>query len=758
MIVAPTDDEAKKLRRCLESVAPHVDEVCITITGKNELVEKVAKTFNAKISYFEWVDDFAKARTYSFEQATGDWILWLDADDVLRGANKLRQYVDIADQHNVDGFVFKYHYGHDEHGNLIETHWKCQMVKNDGHAEWKGAIHEDILPKRAANWTKIQDVIRVHTATKEENDGHYERNRAILERETKENPKEPRNWFYLGRTLLGMGEYERVIECLSKYLELSGWDQERYEARMMIGEAYMKLGNNRTALMAFNDATLEYEGAPDAYIYKARVYVGQEDWEQALTNLEIAGALKGRGVIVENPTLYQRDLPALAALCLIRLNRPDEALKLAQNAAKFSKDKHVAELLTLAKDLATQKVLADTYVKLGNWLFKNDMKEQLSTLVDSVPDSIADDPQILELRFAAKEPKKWPKKSVAVFCGPSVESWDGNSINNGGIGGSETAVIELSKRFVKKGYDVVVYSRCDAPAKGAEIDGVKYMNYWTIDKRDEFDVLILWRNIGAADYAWNARKLILDLHDVSFINEFTEDRINRLDHIFVKSQYHKSLYPMIPDEKFVVVGNGIDLSRFEGDETRNKNRFVYTSAPNRGLEALLQMWPKIKQEIPEAQLHVYYGWQTFYESEKHNPERRQWIDKLRQMLEQDGIVNHGRVDQKTLAKHLQQSSLWLYPTDFPEIHCITALEMQAAGVYPITTGFAALAETQKTGVKLPGDPYDETWQAKYTEEVVDAYMELATGGLEDQIKEGLEFVKSNQWGNVADIWMETIKP
>lgn len=751
MIVKPDTDEAKKLRRALTSVMGRFDEIVITQAGKerSKEVEEVCADFGAKVDFFEWVDDFAAARNHNFAQATGDWIMWLDADDILVGGDKLEQYLALANDKNIDGFGLLYHYGYDDNGNLTEKHWKTQIIRNDGHAEWKGAIHEDLIPKRAANWTKIHDIIRVHKSSREENASHFERNLRILEAEQVKNPEEPRTYFYLARTYLGLGRFVECVNACVSYLERSGWDQERYEARLIMGEAFTKLGDTDAALDAYQSAILEYESAPDAYVYKARIYATQERWRDALTNLEIAGSLTGKGV-VENPTLMQKDVPLLAALCLLNLKRFDEAAKLARVAMK-TRSPEAVELHQTASKLAEWESLTRTYVELGRHLADTNL-QALRSLIESVPADIADDPRIVQLRFTAFPPTVWQYKSIAFYCGLSLEPWDGTATKTKGIGGSETAVIELAKQFAANGWKAVVYNWCDAPPEGMEIDGVLYKNYWQIDHRDTFDVLVLWRTPGFLDIDWKARKLIVDMHDVSNPNEWTPKRLEKVDHVFVKSEYHKSLYPTVPEKKFVVVGNGIDLRRFEGQATKNPNRFVYTSTPNRGLEHVLDVWPEIKKEIPDAELHVYYGWTSFYESHKREPVMMEWMRSMQAKMEQPGIVNHGRVSQTELARDLMASSLWLYPTEFPEIHCITALEMQAAGVYPITTGFAALAETQQSGVKLPGDPKDAEWRKQFVAEVVKAYKDQAW-----EAADGKEWAAKCSWDNVASVWIETLK-
>jgi tetratricopeptide (TPR) repeat protein len=76
-------NEAYNLPRCLASAQPHVNEMIVVDTGSEDNTVEVARQFGAKISYFEWCDDFAAARNAALAEATGEWILVLDADEEL---------------------------------------------------------------------------------------------------------------------------------------------------------------------------------------------------------------------------------------------------------------------------------------------------------------------------------------------------------------------------------------------------------------------------------------------------------------------------------------------------------------------------------------------------------------------------------------------------------------------------------------------------------------------------------------------------
>ncbi len=76
-------NEKENLPRCLASVKPYVDEIIVVDTGSDDETPKIALQYGAKVSYFEWCNDFAAARNYAISQAAADWILVLDADEEL---------------------------------------------------------------------------------------------------------------------------------------------------------------------------------------------------------------------------------------------------------------------------------------------------------------------------------------------------------------------------------------------------------------------------------------------------------------------------------------------------------------------------------------------------------------------------------------------------------------------------------------------------------------------------------------------------
>ena len=86
-------DEEQFLGQCLESVKPIANQIVVVDTGSSDQTEAIAKSHGAEVHHFEWCDDFAAARNFALEHARGDWILILDADEILtqKGRENLHQ-------------------------------------------------------------------------------------------------------------------------------------------------------------------------------------------------------------------------------------------------------------------------------------------------------------------------------------------------------------------------------------------------------------------------------------------------------------------------------------------------------------------------------------------------------------------------------------------------------------------------------------------------------------------------------------------
>lgn len=181
---------------------------------------------------------------------------------------------------------------------------------------------------------------------------------------------------------------------------------------------------------------------------------------------------------------------------------------------------------------------------------------------------------------------------------------------------------------------------------------------------------------------------------------------------------------------------------------KRKNSVGYFSAYYRGLECLLKMWPSIRKEVPDATLDVYYGWESWTALQGEDDFYDRMELKFKE-LESHGVTIHGRVSHTELAQAMKEIQVWAYPTEFTEIHCITALKAQEAGCYPVTTNVGALKETVQSGVKIDTKNIysNEYKQEKFVEAVVEALKEGKTGTP----------VPNTDWQDIGQQWDKAIK-
>jgi glycosyltransferase involved in cell wall biosynthesis len=224
------------------------------------------------------------------------------------------------------------------------------------------------------------------------------------------------------------------------------------------------------------------------------------------------------------------------------------------------------------------------------------------------------------------------------------------------------------------------------------------------------------------------------------------------------SEWHKAslmhYHPQLHPDQILITRNGIDPKRFRGRPVeRNMHRAFYSSSPDRGLEVAIKLWPRIRKRVPDAELHVYYGFDNWKKqlAECGDEGLRHVCANLEHGLTHTaGVVYHGRVNQQQLADAQLGSGVWCYPTWFTETSCITAMEAQAAGCHVVTSDRAALKETVFVpgSVKIDGDWMSPESHAAFEDAMV-AAMESpgpATGAEEAQHR--------FDWDGVAAEWLE----
>ncbi len=90
-------NEERCIARCIESLYGVADEIILVDTGSTDRTVEIAKAHGAKIRNFEWINDFAAAKNFALDQASGDWVIFLDADEYFpneRSAKAVRAAIE----------------------------------------------------------------------------------------------------------------------------------------------------------------------------------------------------------------------------------------------------------------------------------------------------------------------------------------------------------------------------------------------------------------------------------------------------------------------------------------------------------------------------------------------------------------------------------------------------------------------------------------------------------------------------------------
>jgi glycosyltransferase involved in cell wall biosynthesis len=291
-------NEEDCIERCLQSVKDIVDEMIIVDTGSTDRTPAICRSFGAKVYNFTWSGSFAAARNHSLEQATGDWILWLDADEEVDPVDgqKLRNILQM-DSYDVVLLHLVNYYGEQAEEEKVFNMAQHRLFRNHKGFKFKNHIHEvldlegvlvteeekkrvGLVPIKVYHYGYLDPI----TAQKNK----FQRNVELLQKELQEPDYSPWILYYLASEYCGVQEYDTAFQYVNK------------------------------AILAFM-----VEGhTPPSMIYKLKytILLGTESYEGAWPGIEAAIKMYPdyvdlhyfKGVILYLKQMYKEAIEALA--------------------------------------------------------------------------------------------------------------------------------------------------------------------------------------------------------------------------------------------------------------------------------------------------------------------------------------------------------------------------------------------------------------------------------------------------------------
>ncbi|HWH93085.1 MAG TPA: glycosyltransferase [Baekduia sp.] len=330
-------DEEAMLPRSLAAVAEHVDELIVVDTGSTDRTVEIAESFGATVLHHVWDGDFSAARNVGLDAATSDWLMYLDADEVLGDGEgeRLRALL----RHTWREAIFlteTNHVGELEDGAAVQ-HNALRLFRNRPEYRFEGRVHEQFAHKLPSFPERIEySPVRIehfgYLGAVRDAKGKARRNLELLERQIAEGVDTPFLHFNLGSERAAAGDVAGSLQHLTRAWDTLAADPERLElgyfpslsARLV--KALNANGRHQDALRQAGEVLALLPGFTDVVLEQAMAYRGLGDPEQAIARFEECVAMGDApprySATVGAGTFHARNL---LAETLIAAGRLDEA-------------------------------------------------------------------------------------------------------------------------------------------------------------------------------------------------------------------------------------------------------------------------------------------------------------------------------------------------------------------------------------------------------------------------------------------------
>lgn len=322
-------------------------------------------------------------------------------------------------------------------------------------------------------------------------------------------------------------------------------------------------------------------------------------------------------------------------------------------------------------------------------------------------------------------------------------SFTGDTLERRALGGSETAFIEVARTLAALGHRVTAVCRCE---REGSFNGVEYRDLAAAGAilAAGGDLLLCsrWYNVLAGRVPWRAR--FLWMHDLLLPASARGlgSMLPKIDRVYGVSAYHAAqIAQVMPAVQAQVAYNAVDhalIDTVRASAGAKRHRVMFTSRPERGLERALALYERLGDRELEFLACTY---PSLPDPRVAAVEQR-CTAQLARLAERGFPVRTASFSKRDLYRHMTESKVVVYPTDFPEVFCISAVEAQACGTAFLTNDGFALPETVGYERIPLGD--DEAFLDRLRGWLTD---DAARGAIEGR---GLEYARRFTWRRTAE--------
>ncbi|MBI5799635.1 MAG: glycosyltransferase [Verrucomicrobia bacterium] len=412
-------NEEKFLGQCLDSVRGLADQLIVVDTGSTDSTVEIAKMRGAEVYSHPWEDDFSAARNAALAHATGDWVMFLDADEELPACEHAKLRADMAAADVLAVRLRLQNVGQEEDGQCYVP----RLWRNAPGLFFYGRVHEQVFPSILVKCEAWGMETRLGTATLRHHGysaeviadrNKIERNLRLLRRAIEELPGEPMLLMNMGLELVRSGQLREGLEHYrSAFSQLAGLPKkdvvpELREALLTQYVCHLHTAKEFAEVLRVVESPLAQQGGLTASIH----------FMAGLAALELKQFSDGAGQM--HQCLAKRDEPTLSPVNRdIRKAGPHHVLALCRWGAGQHAETEKAFLAALAEDAGARAARFDFARWLGE---RGRVVDALQTLHAMVGDA-AQEPHVWLLggQLALSRPEfiefaaDWTGEAVAHF-------------------------------------------------------------------------------------------------------------------------------------------------------------------------------------------------------------------------------------------------------------------------------------------------------------------------------------------------------
>ncbi|KUO72311.1 MAG: hypothetical protein APF81_21650 [Desulfosporosinus sp. BRH_c37] len=285
-------DEEDCLLAAIRSVWNLIDEIIVVDTGSTDNTPQLALSAGAKLLHLNWTNDFSVARNFALKQASSDWILVLDADEVLESVN-LETFYELLNNVQIEGYFIHIK-------NILDPtmgEFRDQVVRlfrNKPIYQFEGTIHEQVVPSilRANNGSGLASAPLTlnhygYLNDRLQSKGKFSRNSNILMKELDKNPDNPFLLFCLGLEYYQQNSINVGLKHLTKALtRLSGNEGYFEDVLLNIAFGYLRLEETIKLIDFLTKALSMYPDQSDFLFLRGTAYLFQTNYHEAVEDFD----------------------------------------------------------------------------------------------------------------------------------------------------------------------------------------------------------------------------------------------------------------------------------------------------------------------------------------------------------------------------------------------------------------------------------------------------------------------------------------